>query len=561
MGHPSESPSSRSLGHSRSLSGQKGSKNRSRDDNRASKDPAQDGHRIREAIRKDTSKGASSSARLSASTQSPVRSSGASRDLPRRQHSSGRTSSSSKPRPAASPQLEATASTPLQPALAGQLPGPPGIPNPADAVPAVAAQPETAISPERFVPVSDAPPKATVNGDAPGLTQVITPGPASLALDPSSASDKPVPSADLLPFTEAAVPASIADGETAGHAYDILSVSSPDEPQPKRPKPFQFGRGLASRKSAAQADLISPEPAATAVSVAPNVSDADTPAQMPTPQAPHALAQPTNLAESMSAEPAASSPPQTAALAVPAEPPYGQLRAPTAPSPSLEDLLARNSPGSMHHSSYSQILTDMQALNTHKSQLESRVQRALQQVDACQQQVQEAQVIRDAQLRQLQLRTQAAEGAAQLATQLSKVESELAGLESATRQPPADMPEVSQSSEEDLSISGQDESDSDDRSVAMDAPDIEGAMLEDIDGQPRAPSRLKAFARALQLLEADSEGGPASHNIAYLLNHGHCQQTVDQASALKQIQHWLFVCFSICCSRHEVLQTVWQTQA
>lgn len=488
-------------------------------------------------VRRDTSRGTSSSARQSGgvSGQSPVRSSGASRELIRRQQSSSHISSPSKLKPAAV-RLEATASTDQKPAASVSVSeAPPPVSESAPVpelppAPVIPAKPEPistfslpiaaviqAHSVAAAVTADVSAPEQTTQVDV--NTTASTGAAASVA--EGSSNDKPAPS------MEAAAAAAVVAVTPVEVAQPLHERPAVEEPQPKRPKPFLFGRGLASRKSAAQAELTLPETVTAADPSAPTVPVNNQQAQA---QAAPANAHPVQDVAQTEEEAlrlasaqieSSQQRPVHALPAVHAEPSQLEAESREAALPPLHDLLARNSPNSMVRSSYAQIAKDLQALQTHKTQLESSIKDFVQEEQECSRRAGQAQALRDAHLReqqqQQQQREKAAADEAQVAHQLGKTRAEISKLRDAITALPPVVSEVSQSEEEDASISSQDESQSDaDEAVPMDVPATRQsqAAAASSNGDVGADLKAKALVQKLQAHEQ------ANGNLAFLLNQG-----------------------------------------
>ena len=129
-----------------------------------------------------------------------------------------------------------------------------------------------------------------------------------------------------------------------------------EEPLPKRPK-LQFGKGLASRMSlAAQSDFNLPDlEAATAEAQRAQQASIQEHAQL--------------LGTQADAQPQLQSHNHTPTRTR-AEQLERESDSPAVAETSLEDLLAQNSPGSLHRSSWVQIHKDLLTLNNHKARLQ-----------------------------------------------------------------------------------------------------------------------------------------------------------------------------------------------
>lgn len=268
-------------------------------------------------------------------------SAGASRELARRQLSGKHDSPPPKSRLSA-PHLAATAAATSQPTDSGRpslsLPSPPAAPTtlpppPKGPAPASDAQPDAALP---------AGPAVSAGIQPAGKTE------SSLAGDPPSGPET----------TAAAVPVKIGESDVASGPGTAAQTDAPpahapplaEEPPLKRPK-LQFGKGLASRmSSAAQSDLTLPESSAVPTE---------------TQQAQLTPALETQADAQIESQSEHNMPGQAQAEQLKPE-----SSSPSVAETSLEDLLAQNSPGSLHRSSWVQIHKDLQTLNNHKARLQ-----------------------------------------------------------------------------------------------------------------------------------------------------------------------------------------------
>ena len=480
-----------------------------------------------------------------------MRSSGASRELTRRQQqSSGRTSSPLRT-PSAAVVLETAASRDQAPAASVSMSEAlPSAPEPeavsADELPPAPIKPtrsEPALPlaslsvPEASVIQAPTTDSAVVEDVSAAIqpTQTLL---AGAAVDSGAAASLADAAVDDTPTAsmETAVPAAVAAVAPADVTQTLHDRPAVEEPQPKRLKPFRFGLGLAHRRSGAQAELTLPTTASAAGTPTPHTASDITDVQA-SPATVHAgqdgvetEEQEPNLGNVQFESPQQPDVPAAAA--------QQEAESPEAALPPLEDLLARNSPNSMVRSSYAQIFKDLEALQTHKTQLESSVKEYAQEEEECRQRAQAAQALRDAQLRaQQQLQHQqdhAAAEEAKTAAQLKVTTAEIAVLQAVVSAPSPVMSDVSESEEEDASISSQDdsESESDDEPepVAVDIHASRGKLLGRIspsNGEPDLDREAMALVRNLQALEQ----APNS-NVAYLLNHEQNSLVAEQVSVL-----------------------------
>ena len=297
-------------------------------------------------------------------------SAGASRELARRQLSGKHDSPPPKSRlsaphlaitAASSQAAEATTRLPSPPAA--PLPPPPKLPPPAaDALPPApdaslsatqdaaagiqsssstldgTSQAASSLAAGQVAPSeATAPPAAAASAAAPAAAPAATPAAATAAFSVKSMDNGLTPELPTAAQTETAPP----------RAPPVV-----EEPVPKRPK-LQFGKGLASRmSSAAQSELTLPE-SAVAAAEAQQAQPIQTQTQPTEPE--H---QPDSQTQHHTPERA-----QVEQLKL-------ESRSPPVAETSLEDLLAQNSPGSLHRSSWVQIHKDLLTLNNHKARLQ-----------------------------------------------------------------------------------------------------------------------------------------------------------------------------------------------
>lgn len=486
-----------------------------------------------------------------------MRSSGASRELSRRhQSSSGHIGSPSKLKPAAV-KTEATASTNQQPAESVSVSeAPPVAPVPASAselppVPVLPAKPEQSISSSvQPNPILVQAPGAddAVKDRASAAAQTVQTMPhsmdphrtasdvaAAVALPQAPLHDKPASSMDA---AAAAAVAAVAHADAVHPFHERPPV---EEPQPKRPKPFLFGRGLASRKSAAQAELTLPE-TATAAELATSKSGSDSQHAQGTPVAAEPVqdAGHTEHEQPSSAIAQFESPQQPA---VHAAPPQQEADSPESPLPALADLLARNSPNSMVKSSYSHIAKDLKALQTHKSQLEATIKELTHEEQECSLRVSDAQAARANQIKAQQQRQQRQDKAvadeARITAQLQHTASKIADLQADADALPLAMSDVSQS-EEDASISSQDEAETE-----LDAGPVPMETPAGVNRQMQAAAGLEngnfvAHHKNMVLVQKLLAFEQAKKNLAYLLNNKESTLVTKQVGFPKPQPHKKF---------------------
>ena len=187
--------------------------------------------------------------------------------------------------------------------------------------------------------------------------------PVSLTLPDASPSAAP-PAVSAADVVKAGLGEAPSESQTA-QTESVTAHMSPvvQEPLPKRPK-LQFGRGLASRmSSAAQSDFNLLE---AAVATA-EVQQAQQPADQEQPQQPAAQAEPQSALRAQEHSP----------QRIQAELLSRESDSPAAAETSLEELLAQNSPGSLHRSSWVQIRKDLQTLSNHRTRLQVSIARLL----------------------------------------------------------------------------------------------------------------------------------------------------------------------------------------
>ena len=293
---------------------------------------------------------------------------GASRELARRQSSGKHDSSPPKSRLSA-PHLAATAATSQMPEAnrpSVTLPDPSAAPTPLPLPP----RPTTASELPLHLSAASvsAPPEssAEVKSLSPGFNHAHHMTSESHPPATVASASLPQPAASDTRTASAAVAVKAEDkGKpleqgAAAQAEDPPAHPPPaiEEPLPKRPK-LQFGKGLASRMSlAAQSEFNLPES---------EVATAEAQrAQQPLTQE-HAQL----LNTQADAQPNLPSHHHTPTRAQ-AEQLEHESDSPAVAETSLEDLLAQNSPGSLHRSSWIQIHKDLLTLNNHKTRLQVR---------------------------------------------------------------------------------------------------------------------------------------------------------------------------------------------
>ncbi|KAA6419283.1 MAG: hypothetical protein FRX49_10807, partial [Trebouxia sp. A1-2] len=492
-------------------------RDRRRDVSHGSRDTAQRGH---------SSSSRPSRAASGAIGHSPMRSSGASRELARKQ--SGRIESPPKSRLSA-PQLPATA-LPIQAEPSTALPEPPAALAPhfptitaaADQPPSIKAIPLVMHASSGSAATSSSPSMLPSSADRPADAQPRH----TSGLQPNSAGPQ-IPST-VLPEAAMAKPAVAARVETSSAILPELAAApgtleatpSTAGPPPKRPK-LQFGKGLASRmSSAAQNELLLPD-AATGTT------------ESVTPDAASHVAQ-TQLGDAARGQTPAFQGPQYPA-GTPERARAEQLKieseSPAAVVATLEDLLAQNSPESLSRLSWAQLHKDLQSLNTHKTHLLESITEYSEQEQKLTQEVELARAEQEAGLRQhqeqQQQRAKALEEEAQITAQLAAVQADIAQLQEAAQHTLV-LSDVSQSEDPEISSSDEQDLDSEPESASP-VRQQSGQRLAQA-AHPRghlqgSNTRVVSMTDTLQRLQA-TNGAPAvlRDNLMYLLHH---EQQID----------------------------------